>query len=212
MVYTVIQPQAKETVRISSHDFMWTSILKLINSVSGGEATFTCGVVSGFRSGASVLIVEVTTKGNEVRHQQMNLTATKLEIPEGAESHVRKFVCEMWFEQRVLSKSEVAELNIIKQGKIIKNWYGRVNLSLPRKILESEEKWWLLMPNRRILHRKVNLMVKTEFKRKITSFLYLFFVLFFCGKGWRWVLSKISDYHPRIFHRESPLPPTKSGV
>ncbi|XP_078361558.1 adhesion G protein-coupled receptor B2-like [Oculina patagonica] len=80
----------------------------------GDKATFTCGVVSGFRKEASVLIIEVTNKENKVRHQEMNFTATNLQIPEGEESQVREFVCEMTTQQNVLSRSEVAELIIIK--------------------------------------------------------------------------------------------------
>lgn len=77
-------------------------------------------MVSGFRKGASVLIIEMTNRDNEVRHQEMNFTATNLQIPEGGESHVRKFVCEMSVQQKVLSRSEVAELIIIKPGKVLK--------------------------------------------------------------------------------------------
>ncbi|KAL9980408.1 hypothetical protein ACROYT_G008996 [Oculina patagonica] len=80
----------------------------------GDKVTFTCGVVSGFRKGASIFLIEATNKDNEVRHQEMNFTATNLQIPEGGESHVRKFVCEMTTQQNVLSRSEVAELVIIK--------------------------------------------------------------------------------------------------
>jgi len=76
-------------------------------------------VVSGYRKGASVFLVEVTNKENEVHHQEMNFTAANLQIPGGGESHVRKFVCEMSFQQDVLSRSEVAELFIIKPGEII---------------------------------------------------------------------------------------------
>ncbi len=75
-------------------------------------------MVSGFRKGASVQILEVTNKENGVPHQKMNFTATNLQIPEGGESHVRKFVCEMSVQQNVLSRSEVAELFIIKPGKV----------------------------------------------------------------------------------------------
>ena len=85
----------------------------------GDEATFTCGVVSGFRKGAGVFLVEVTNRRNEVRHQESNYTAANLQIPGGGESHVRKFLCEMSFQQDVLSRSEVAELIIIKPGEII---------------------------------------------------------------------------------------------
>lgn len=75
-------------------------------------------MVSGYRKGASVFLVEVTNKENEVHHQEMNFTAANLQIPGGGESHVRKFVCEISIQQ-VLSRSEVAELFIIKPGEII---------------------------------------------------------------------------------------------
>lgn len=81
-------------------------------------------MLSGYRRGARVLISEVTKKGNEVRHQQMNFTATNLQIPEGEKSYVRKFVCEMWSQRELFSRSEVAELKIIGPGKIIKG-YGK---------------------------------------------------------------------------------------
>ena len=77
-------------------------------------------MVSGVRKGAGVFVVEVTNKGNEVRHQELNYTAANLQIPGGGESHVRKFVCEMSFQQDVLLRSKVAELIIIKPGEIIK--------------------------------------------------------------------------------------------
>lgn len=76
-------------------------------------------MVSGFRKGASIFLVEVTNKGSEIRHQEVNYTAANLHIPGGRESHVRKFVCEMSFQQNVLSRSEVAKLIIIKPGEVI---------------------------------------------------------------------------------------------
>lgn len=76
-------------------------------------------MVSGFRKGASIFLVEVTNKESEIRHQEVNYTAANLQIPGGRESHVRKFVCEMSFQQNVLSRSEVAELIIIKPGEVI---------------------------------------------------------------------------------------------
>ena len=66
-----------------------------------------------------MFVVEVTNKGNEVRHQELNYTTANLQIPGGGESHVRQFVCEMSFQQDVLSRSEVAELIIVKPGEII---------------------------------------------------------------------------------------------
>ena len=94
--------------------------LKVIrcSNIKGDEATFTCGLVSGFRKGADIFLVEVTNKRNEVRHQVVNYTTANLQIPGGGESHVRKFVCEMLFQQNVLSRSEMAELIIIKPGEI----------------------------------------------------------------------------------------------
>lgn len=90
-------------------------------SVSGDQATFECKVVSGFRQGARVSVVEVTGKANEVRHQTANqtanFTAVNLQIPEGVESYTRIFVCEMWLQQTLLSRSETAELIIIPPGK-----------------------------------------------------------------------------------------------
>ena len=77
-------------------------------------------MVSGVRKGAGVFVVEVTNKGNEVPQQELNYTAANLQIPGGGESHVRKFVCEMSFQQDVLSRSEVAELIIVRPGEIIK--------------------------------------------------------------------------------------------
>ena len=87
-------------------------------SISGNQATFNCTVVSGFRQGARVTIVEVTNKDNEVRYQGTSFTAVNLQVPGGGESHTRRFVCEMWLRQQLLSKSKVAQLVIVPPGKI----------------------------------------------------------------------------------------------
>ena len=65
-------------------------------------------------------IVEVTNKDNEVRHQGSSFIVVNLQIPEGGESHTRRFVCEMWEKQQLLSRSRVAELFIIPPGKFTK--------------------------------------------------------------------------------------------
>jgi len=63
--------------------------------------------------------VEVTKEGREIRHQEVKYTAGNLKIPGGGESHVRKFLCEMSFQQNVLSRSQVAELIIVKPGETL---------------------------------------------------------------------------------------------
>ena len=63
-------------------------------------------------------IVEITRYGSEVRFNKVSLTASDLEIPQGKESHVRKFVCEMRSQKpNFVKRSEVAELIIVSQGK-----------------------------------------------------------------------------------------------
>ena len=75
-------------------------------------------MVSGIRKEASVSLLEVWNGGSFIRHGEVNYTAANLKIPGGGESHVRKFVCEMSFQQNVLSRSQVAELIIVKPGEI----------------------------------------------------------------------------------------------
>lgn len=79
----------------------------------GDQATFNCIVVSGFRQGARVTIVEVTNKDAEMRYQDTSFTAVNLQIPGGGKSHTRRFVCEMWLQQQLLSRSKLAELVIV---------------------------------------------------------------------------------------------------
>lgn len=91
---------------------------KPLFSVSGDQATFNCNVIGRRRRRASVSIVEVTNKNNEVRHQDSSFTAADLAIPQRGESHTRRFVCELWLGQKLLSRSKVAELIIIPSGKL----------------------------------------------------------------------------------------------
>ncbi|XP_068747903.1 uncharacterized protein [Montipora capricornis] len=79
----------------------------------GDEATFACTVVSGFRTGSNLLLVEVTDRDNISRHQESNLTEINLQIPQGKKRLTRRFVCELWAQQTLLSKSEEAELIIV---------------------------------------------------------------------------------------------------
>ena len=75
-------------------------------------------MVSGVRQGASVVVVEVTSEGLEFLNDRPSYTATNLEIPDGGESYVRKFVCVMRSQEgSVLAISEMAELIIIKPGR-----------------------------------------------------------------------------------------------
>jgi len=60
----------------------------------------------------------VTNEGSEIRHQEVKYTAANLHIPGGGESYVRKFVCEISFQRNVSSRSQVAELIIVKPGEI----------------------------------------------------------------------------------------------
>jgi len=81
----------------------------------GEQATFHCSGFRGFR-GANVSIVEVTRKESEVRYNKVSFTATTLQIPQGKESHVRKFVCEISSPKpNFVKRSEVAELTIVSQ-------------------------------------------------------------------------------------------------
>ena len=63
-------------------------------------------------------IVEVTNKDAEVRYQDTSFTAVNLQIPGGGKSHTRRFVCEMWLQQQLLSRSKLAELVIVPPGKM----------------------------------------------------------------------------------------------
>ena len=85
-------------------------------SLSGDEATFTCTAVSGFRTGSTLLLVEVTDRDNIVRHQSSSFTASNLQIPQGVDRLTRRFVCELWAQQTFLSTSEEAELIIVARG------------------------------------------------------------------------------------------------
>ncbi|XP_068678794.1 uncharacterized protein [Montipora foliosa] len=79
----------------------------------GDEATFTCTAGSGFRTGSTLLLVEVTDRDNIVRHQSSSFTASNLQIPQGVDRLTRRFVCELWAQQTLLSTSEEAELIIV---------------------------------------------------------------------------------------------------
>ncbi|XP_058959688.2 uncharacterized protein [Pocillopora verrucosa] len=88
---------------------------RAVSEFVGGKASFSCTVVSGVRQGASVVVVEVTSEGLEFLNDRPSYTATNLEIPDGGESYVRKFVCVMRSQEgSVLAMSEMAELIIIK--------------------------------------------------------------------------------------------------
>lgn len=65
-----------------------------------------------------MIVVEVTDGFNEVRYQDSSFAAVNLQIPGGKTSHTRSFKCEMWFQQQLLSRSQMAaELVIIPVGK-----------------------------------------------------------------------------------------------
>ena len=64
-----------------------------------------------------MIVVEVTDRFNEVRYQDSSFAAVNLQIPGGKTSHTRRFKCEMWFQQQLLSRSQMAELVIIPVGK-----------------------------------------------------------------------------------------------
>lgn len=86
---------------------------RAISKRVGDQVTFNCTVVSGFRQGAHVIVVEVTDRFNEVRYQDSSFAAVNLQIPGGKRSHTRSFKCEMWFQQQLLSRSQMAKLVII---------------------------------------------------------------------------------------------------
>ena len=87
---------------------------------------------SGSGSVTNVSLVEVTevnSKSSKLdKHQQkfvdsilssyhqVSFSITNLQIPEGSERHVRKFICETKYQQKKF-KSELAELIIVKLGK-----------------------------------------------------------------------------------------------
>lgn len=86
-------------------------------------------MISGFREGSSLTLVEVTNKAAKVSYHTMSFTTRNLHIPGGGESHVRKFVCEMRY-QHLLVRSEVAELIIVSLGKIINGYYNKEKYTL----------------------------------------------------------------------------------
>ena len=64
-----------------------------------------------------MIVVEVTDRLNEVRYQDSSFAAVNLQIPGEKRSHTRSFKCEMWFQQQLLSRSQMGELVIIPVGK-----------------------------------------------------------------------------------------------
>lgn len=64
-----------------------------------------------------MIVVEVTDRFNEVRYQDSSFAVVNLQIPGEKTSHTRSFKCEMWFQQQLLSRSQMAELVIIPVGE-----------------------------------------------------------------------------------------------
>lgn len=67
-------------------------------------------------------LVEVTegvAKVSKVREQKMIFITGNLQIPAGKYIHVRKFVCEMRYQERSLARSKEAELIIVSSGNYI---------------------------------------------------------------------------------------------
>ena len=92
--------------------------------LAGDQATFNCSVTSGRRQQANVSLVEVMKIAPKVKatlpYNIMRFTVTNLQIPGGKKNHVRKFVCEMTYQQ-LLVRSEVAELTIVSPGRFNKD-------------------------------------------------------------------------------------------
>ena len=56
----------------------------------------------------------------KISYDNMRFTVTNLQIPGGEKISVRKFVCEMTYQQ-LLIRSEVAELTIVSPGRLNNN-------------------------------------------------------------------------------------------
>ena len=78
--------------------------------------TFNCTVVSGFRAGARLVVVEVTDRDNPVQYSGSSFTADNLQIPPGKERHTRRFACGLLEHEEFQSRSDEAELFIIPPG------------------------------------------------------------------------------------------------
>ena len=72
---------------------------------------------SGLSNITNLSLVEVTKVNSKPSNQKVSVPITNLQIPEGSERHVRKFICETNFYQQKKFKSELAELIIVKLGK-----------------------------------------------------------------------------------------------
>lgn len=83
----------------------------------GEQVTFICNVSSGPSNVTNLSLVEVTKVNSKPSNQKVSVPITNLQIPEGSERHVRKFICETNFYQQKKFKSELAELIIVKLGK-----------------------------------------------------------------------------------------------
>ena len=82
----------------------------------GEHVTFICNVSSGLSNITNLSLVEVTKVNSKPSNQKVSVPITNLQIPEGSERHVRKFICETKYQQKKF-KSELAELIIVKLGK-----------------------------------------------------------------------------------------------
>lgn len=80
----------------------------------GEQVTFICNVSSGPSNVTNLSLVEVTKVNSKPSNQKVSVPITNLQIPEGSERHVRKFICET---KQKKFKSELAELIIVKLGK-----------------------------------------------------------------------------------------------
>ena len=71
---------------------------------------------NGSSNVTNLSVVEVTKVNSKASHQKVSFPITNLQIPEGSEIHVREFICETEYQQKIVS-SKLAKLIIVKLGK-----------------------------------------------------------------------------------------------
>ena len=92
------------------------SVLLIFDFFVGEQVTFSCTVSSGSSNVTNLSLVEVTKVNSKASHQKVSFPITNLQIPEGSEIHVREFICETEYQQKIVS-SKLAKLIIVKLGK-----------------------------------------------------------------------------------------------
>ena len=84
--------------------------------LSGDQATFNCTVMSGFRAGARLVVIEVTDRDHPEQYPMSSFTAANLTIPLGKERFTRRFACGLLEHEELRARSDEAELFIIPRG------------------------------------------------------------------------------------------------